>query len=107
VLAWTDAPSSSAAQYNLVNDLDLEVEGPNGHFLGNVFANGQSVTGGTADRLNNVEVVRLANAAAGGWTVTVAPHAIGQAGQDFALVVVGDVTADPVRRLREGGRIAP
>ena len=44
----------------LVNDLDLTVTGPGGTYLGNVFAEGVSQTGGEADRRNNVEQVLIA-----------------------------------------------
>jgi subtilisin family serine protease len=101
-LAWTDYPgvpdSPPSAQPNidnpsswnaaqLVNDIDLKVEGPSGTYLGNVFTNGTSSTGGTADRRNNVEQVLIASASAGDYTITVTPFSIVQAGQDFALVV--------------------
>ena len=90
-LAWTDFPSTPAALTNLVNDLDLEVAGPDGTFLGNVFSGGVSVTGGGADRLNPVEQVFLASPTAGTWTVTVRSWNIPSGPQDFALVVTGDV----------------
>ncbi|MCU0304533.1 MAG: S8 family serine peptidase [Thermoanaerobaculales bacterium] len=98
VLAWTDAPSSSLASANLLNDLDLVVSGPGGLYRGNRFAAGVSVTGGTADRLNNLEVVWLPDAGRGAWTIDVVPHAVPAPGQDFALVVTGPV------RLEEGPR---
>ena len=44
---WTDFPSTPAANPHLNNDLDLEVVGPGGTFLGNVFSGGQSTTGGS------------------------------------------------------------
>ena len=88
VLVWTDPPSTSTAAVNLVNDLDLVVEGPDGVYRGNQFAGGESQPGGSADRLNNVEVVWLPEALPGEWTVEVRPHAIREAGQGFALVVL-------------------
>jgi len=102
VLVWTDPPSSSAAASNLVNDLDLEVEGPDGTFAGNAFAGGVSVSGGMADRTNNVEVVWLPAAAAGEWTITVAAHRVIQGPQPWALVVTGAVVA-PAPAPRRGG----
>jgi hypothetical protein len=105
VLVWTDPPSSWLAEVNLVNDLDLVVAGPDGRFLGNVFADGVSVTGGEPDRLNNVEVVLVPEAVAGTWTVAVSPHVVDWAPQDFALVVTGAVETIPPRRAhgRLGG----
>jgi hypothetical protein len=104
-LVWTDFPgvpdSPPAAKPNaddpstwsaaqLVNDLDLVVKGPSdATYLGNVFSEGASNSGGAADRRNNVEQVLIAAPAGGDYTITVTPHAIVQAGQDFALVVTG------------------
>jgi hypothetical protein len=90
-LAWTDFPSTPAAGVNLVNDLDLVVSGPSGTFLGNVFSNSQSVTGGAADRRNNLEQVALAAPAAGSYTVTVRAFNVPSSAQTFALVVSGAV----------------
>jgi subtilisin family serine protease len=104
VLVWTDAPSTSLATTNLLNDLDLVVSGPGGVFPGNGFASGVSVTGGTADRLNNVEVVWLPDAERGAWTVEVSPHAIPVPSQDFALVVTGAVRLDEGPRRATGRR---
>jgi len=107
VLAWTDPPSTSLAAVNLVNDLDLVVSGPDGTFRGNVFSGGVSVTGGTADRLNNVEVVWLPTTSAGRWTVSVAPHAVNLGPQDYALVITGGVEPVPPRRARRRAVPAP
>ena len=87
-LAWTDFPSTAAAATNLVNDLDLELESPLGNiYRGNVFSGGWSVTGGTADRLNNVENVFVQGPAAGTWTVRVTGFNVPSGPQGFALVV--------------------
>lgn len=94
-LAWTDFPSTPAANPHLNNDLDLTVTGPGGTFLGNVFASGGSVTGGAADRLNTLEQVLVKNPPAGTYTVTVASFNVPDGPQDFALVVTGDVTEEP------------
>ena len=94
-LAWTDFPSTPAAAVNLNNDLDLVVTGPSGTFLGNVFSASQSVTGGTADRRNNVEQVTLNAPAAGSYTVTVRAFNVPSSAQPFALVVSGAVSTGP------------
>jgi hypothetical protein len=91
-LVWTDFPSTPAASVNLNNDLDLEVTGPTGTFRGNVLTSGQSVTGGTADRRNNVEQVALAAPVAGSYTITVRAFNVPSSAQSFALVVTGGVT---------------
>jgi hypothetical protein len=89
-----DDPSTwSAAQ--LVNDLDLTVTGPSDTYLGNVFTDGASSIGGTADRRNNVEQVLIAAPAAGDYTITVTPYSIVKEGQDFALVATGAWTSAP------------
>jgi len=89
-VVWTDYPSTEAASINLVNDLDLAVTAPGGAvYLGNVFSGGWSVTGGSADRRNNVENVYIQSAAAGTWTVTVMGYNVPNGPQPFALVVDG------------------
>jgi subtilisin family serine protease len=93
-LAWTDAPAAVAANPALVNNLDLEVDVGGTTYLGNVFTNGQSSAGGTADNRNNVENVFVADASG---TVTIRiratnlpgdgiPNSGGATDQDFALV---------------------
>jgi fibronectin type 3 domain-containing protein len=94
-LAWTDFPSTPAASVNLENDLDLEVVGPSGTFLGNVFAAGQSAAGGSADRLNNVEQVLLAAPAPGLYRITVRAFNVPSSAQPFALVISGGIRRTP------------
>ncbi len=91
-LAWTDFPSTPAANPHINNDLDLSVSGPSGTFLGNVFASGQSVTGGAADRRNTLEQVLINAPTAGTYTVTVRSFGVPNGPQPFALVVTGAVT---------------
>jgi len=103
VLTWSDYPGSSSSSTQLRNDLDLEVISPNGQvtYKGNAFINGRSVTGGTKDSVNNVEVVLIDNAATGTWTVRVhdAQHGGGRTWQPYALAVrgvnVNDLSPDP------------
>lgn len=94
-LVWTDFPSTPAASINLNNDLDLEVSGPSGTFLGNVLAAGESTTGGAADRRNNVEQVILAAPGAGTYVVTVRAFNVPSSAQPFALVISGGVNRTP------------
>jgi hypothetical protein len=93
-LVWTDFPGALNANPAYVNNLDLEVEGPGGIYLGNVFntTTGYSVTGGSADFRNNVEQVRINNPDAGPWTIRVKGTAVNQSTQGFALVVTGDIS---------------
>jgi hypothetical protein len=95
-LVWTDFPSTPAAGIHLVNDIDLQVVGPGGTFLGNVFSGGQSATGGSADRRNTVEQVLRLAPTPGSYTVTVRSFTVPNGPQPFALVVTGDVDAVPV-----------
>jgi len=106
VLVWTDPPSSSLATTNLVNDLDLTVNGAAGAYLGNVMTGGVSQPGGVADRLNNVEVVWLPDADEGLWRVEISPHVISVPAQDFALAVTGEVRRMEGPR-RPSGRRSP
>ncbi len=97
-LAWTDYPSTTAAATNLVNDLDLRVDGPSGGFWGNHFFQGVSVDGGAPDRLNNLEQVLIPHPAAGNYAIQISPHAVPAGPQSFALVVTGGhftVTSGP------------
>ncbi|HEV3475505.1 MAG TPA: S8 family serine peptidase [Actinomycetota bacterium] len=98
-LAWTDAlgHGKGGRLPAWVNDLDLTVTAADGTtWLGNVFAQGVSTTGGSADRKNNIENVFLPSAGAGPYQVTVSaaniigdgmPNREGITDQDFALVI--------------------
>ena len=71
-LVWTDYPAAPGAGSPLVvNDIDLEVSGPEGLYLGNAFAGDWSAPGGTPDRYNVVENVYIPNPADGTYTITV------------------------------------
>ncbi|MDX2176095.1 MAG: S8 family serine peptidase [Candidatus Sumerlaeia bacterium] len=71
-LAFMDPAASIGASSAPINNLDLEVVSPSGAtYRGNVFTGGFSSTGGSADTLNNVEVVSIAAPEAGEWTITV------------------------------------
>jgi len=97
-LAWTDYPSTPAAATNLVNDLDLRVDGPSGGFWGNHFFQGVSQAGGAPDRLNNLEQVLIADPAPGVYSIQISPHAVPAGPQSFSLVVTGGqftVTSGP------------
>jgi subtilisin-like proprotein convertase family protein len=83
---------------NLVNDLDLRVDGPSGGFWGNQFFQGASRAGGGPDRLNNLEQVLIPNPASGNYSIQISPHAIPAGPQSFSLVVTGGsftVTSGP------------
>jgi hypothetical protein len=92
-LTWSDPPGSTTGAA-FVNNLDLRVEVAGQTYLGNVFNQGNSVTGGTADIRNNAESVFLPAGVSGPYTITVnATNIAGRAdptvagnNQDFALV---------------------
>ena len=95
-VVWTDEPGSTGSGKKLINDLDLRVVSPGGTtYRGNNFngTTGLTVSGGSADTLNNVENVFLNSPQLGAWTVTVDPG-VGNyaAGQGYALVITGDVS---------------
>ena len=99
-LVWTEPPPDPAAATPVTNDLNLVVTDPAGSstFLGNNFSiGGTSQTGGTADALNNIEMVIVDNPAAGVWTLTVSGAAVntGAPGQGYALVATGDFPEPP------------
>ena len=93
VLSWSDYRGSTWSSTQLQNDLDLVVTAPDGTttYLGNVFQNGRSVTGGSADDLNNVEVVLIDQAQKGVWTVSVSDvrHGGQKSEQTYALAIRG------------------
>jgi hypothetical protein len=88
-LVWSEPPGTAGAANPIVNNLNLTVIAPDATtFLGNVFAGGQSTPGGTADAINNVEQVLIANPAIGTWTIRISAPAVnvGSPGQGFAVV---------------------
>lgn len=88
-LAWTDYPGSAGVYPNLVNDLDLVVTSPSGKtFYGNSLP-GQS--GGSADRVNNVERIVIPQPEAGRYRIRVRAFNVPRGPQDFALVYSGGI----------------
>src|SRR5438093_360882 len=101
-MAYTDYPGFPAVLPALVNDLDLEVIGPDGRtYRGNQFDLGESVPDAPgSDNLNNVECVRISAPVAGEYRVRVIARNVAQdvrldtptvEDQDFALVISGDI----------------
>ncbi len=95
-LVWTEPPAELLAEEATINDLDLEVISPAGvSYLGNVIDtdSGFSVTGGSPDPRNNVEMVIVPNAEPGTWTLKVSGSSVNQGTQGYALVASGAVVA--------------
>ena len=93
-LAWSDYPALAQAGVALVNDLDLTVVAPDGTgYVGNSFADGHSIAGGTADR-RNVEEQVLVSGQAGAYRVVVSGYNVPSGPQPYALVVRGAVVVD-------------
>jgi Subtilase family/Purple acid Phosphatase, N-terminal domain len=102
-LAYTDVPGLPAAVVALVNDLDLEVQSPDGHlYRGNQFLEGESVPDPTvSDTINNVEAVHLHAPVPGEYLIRVRGANVVEdarqdtpgVDQDFALVVSGHFAA--------------
>jgi len=100
-LVYTDVPGFPAAIPALVNDLDLEMVGPDGRiYRGNQFEAGKSIPDAPAsDSLNNVEGIYIDAPAPGEYILRVKGRNIGQdarrdtpaTDQDFALVISGNI----------------
>jgi subtilase family protein len=95
-LTWFDPPAAPGSASTLINNLDLEVVGPDSTvYLGNHFAAGVSTPGGTADAKDTVEQVRLTAPAAGSYTFRVKATDVpgdGTSGADrqgYALAISG------------------
>jgi hypothetical protein len=95
-MCFTDAPAAVNSASAPVNDADLRLISPLGDvFVGNVFENGFSRSGGTPDPINNTEQVHVQAPAAGLWIAEVAGTSVNVGTQGFALVLTGDVTPCP------------
>ncbi|MBD0348198.1 MAG: S8 family serine peptidase [Thermoleophilia bacterium] len=102
-LAWTDAPNvAPAGTPALVNNLDLVVTGPGGAtYVGNNMNSRANPGVAVAETLNApaprdlsnlTERVRVANPAAGDYTITVAASPIITGNQGFALAASGSIS---------------
>jgi len=100
-LAYTDVPGFPAAIPALVNDLDLELIGPDGRiYRGNQFFQGESVPDAPSfDSINNVEGIYIDTPAPGEYRLRIIGRNIVEDArrdtpapdQDFALVVSADI----------------
>jgi serine protease AprX len=103
-LVYADPAPAVLTGQQLVNDLTLKVTAPDGTvYWGNVglLEGMYSKSGGTANKIDNVENVFVNAPAAGAWTVTVSADSVNVDGHketrevdaDFALVVSGAAQA--------------
>ena len=88
MLTWTDPPASLSAAFQLVNDLDLTVTGPDGIVY---HANGNA----SFDRTNNVEGVVIDQPPLGEYSITVRAYNVPVASQPYALAVWGPLQPNP------------
>lgn len=112
-LVWTDPAGAPNANPALVNNLDLTVTVGGVVYRGNNFTGGISTSGGSADTLNNVEMVRLPAGAVTGtpFVINVIATALNGDGvpgngdptdQDFALVAYNYATRPTARADFDG-----
>jgi len=92
-LVWTEKEAALNANPVYINDLDLEVTvGGATLYWGNVFASGESATGGSSDTKNNTEQVLILSPPGGPFNVTMRATAVNTAGpQGFAVIATGDI----------------
>lgn len=108
-LAWSEPPVAATSGQAWVNDLNLEVEAPDGTtiYLGNDFSGGVSTTGGSADDRNNVEQVLIpaGQVQNGTYTIRVVPATVGVGPQPYALLATGDVSQAPIPQILVSGPV--
>lgn len=101
-LVWTDAAGTPGANA-WVNDLDLEVAGQAGTYIGNVFQDGWSTVGGSRDSKNNTECVYIEHPSGTYNIDVIAANIAGDAipgntsalEQDYAIVIRNGILTDP------------
>jgi len=96
-LVWTDYWGQPLAVKELVNDLDLKVEAPDGTiYKGNVIGGNsyphESVTGGNFDDVNVVENIINMTPQAGTWKINITAVNTPQGPQPFAMVFTGNTS---------------
>ncbi|MBX3388579.1 MAG: S8 family serine peptidase [Phycisphaeraceae bacterium] len=91
-MAFHDAPGSVASSAPVVNNLDLTLIAPGRvEYRGNVFSNGWSTNGGSADSLNNVEMAMFQSPTPGVWFAKISAPAVNVGTQGYGLVLTGNV----------------
>ncbi|MGH7242535.1 MAG: S8 family serine peptidase [Phycisphaerales bacterium] len=91
-MSFHDAPGNVASIAPVVNNLDLTLIAPGRiDYLGNIFSNGWSTTGGSADPLNNVEMGLFQAPTPGVWFAKIDATAVNVGTQGYGLVLTGNV----------------
>jgi hypothetical protein len=95
-LSYHDAPGAVDTTFAPVNQLALRVVGPDGStYLGNNFAAGVSLVGGSVDLVNNTQQVILPAPAAGVYRVFIDAPAVQVGAQGYGLAMTGAITDGP------------
>lgn len=110
-VVWTDYPGTSGASIALVNDLDITLTAPGGtQYKGNVFSGGFSSGGGSYDRRNVEECVRLSAPPLGTYTLEVRGYNVPHGPQPFAIAINGSFGSWPpggITAAPENGTAVP
>lgn len=91
-MAFTDYPAAVSAASAPVNDANLTVKLGSFDYFGNVLSGGSSVTGGTPDSINSVEVVNWVSGPAGIYEVKVSAPTVNVGSKiGYGVAVTGNV----------------
>ena len=105
-LAWDDVPAVPNAEHALVNDLDLEVTGPDGTryypWTLDPLSPAIPAVQAEADHVNNIEQVLVDNPMPGDWTLAVVGYNVPAGPQPFSVVGDGAVNIATVITLPNG-----
>jgi len=109
-LVWSDVAGTVNSAKHLINDLDMELVGPDGKkYSGNNFKMGvtEMNTSFVQDRTNNVEGILINIPTEGLWNLRIRAANIPTGTQDYALVVSGNVEKGHVDLIPEGLSASP
>lgn len=102
-LAWVDPPGRSGSAASLINNLDLELEGPDGKlYRGNAFLNKSE-----ADYKNNIEQVVIPFPTPGTYTIRVKAAALNSAypDQNYALVYGQKIEGQTIQSINDDHKL--
>ena len=92
VLYWHDQPAPINEPEALINDLDIEIIGPNGTrflpLMPSSYPNRDSLLAPAKqriDRLNNVELIAISNPIAGNYSISVDSHRLNSLSQSYTI----------------------